>query len=154
MKVLRRTKDGLVLHLGKREKQLLFGLLRLYPCVPPAHQPISKTGSLPELEASQALLDEALAEQRAENKKQLQAFLSDPNCFAEDASGWRMTLSPAVLEWLLQIVNDIRVGSWINLGSPEEKLEVLTPKTAPHVWAMQMAGYIQMELLEALRPAP
>jgi len=52
---------------------------------------------------------------------------------------------------LLQVLNDVRIGSWIELGSPERPLEALGAKTAPAVWAMEMAGAFQMSLLELLR---
>jgi hypothetical protein len=99
---------------------------------------------------NQRLLEEAVAEQRAANKKQLQTLLTDPRRFADTETGCRMTLSPADMEWLLQVLNDIRIGSWVRLGSPEERLEKLTLKTAPHFWAMEMSGYFQSRLLEAL----
>jgi hypothetical protein len=70
--------------------------------------------------------------------------------FVENQAAWRLVLSPADVEWLLQILNDIRVGSWLMLGSPEEELEVLSEKNAPHLLAMHMSGHFQMELLEAL----
>ena len=89
--------------------------------MPPAHQLLSKAGRLPDPEANQQLLDEALAEQRAENRRQLQALLADPRRFAHTETGARLSLSPAEVEWLLQVLNDIRVGSWVRLGSPDDK---------------------------------
>ena len=118
--------------------------------MPSAHHVLSKSGRLPDAEANQQLLDEALAEQRAENKKQLQALLADPRRFEHTETGARLSLSPAEAEWLLQVLNDIRVGSWVILGSPEEKPAELTAANAPHFLAMEMAGYFQMQLLEAL----
>jgi hypothetical protein len=107
---------------------------------------------LPDAEASQRLLDEALTEQRSENKNQLKAFLEAPQRFQERETGCRFALSSSEAEWLLQILNDIRVGSWIILGSPEQKsqLRLLNEQTAPHFWAMEMAGCFQMELLAGL----
>ena len=103
-------------------------------------------------DSSQRLLEESLAEQRAENKRQIQAFLTDERRFEPAETGWRFSLSAAELEWLLQVLNDVRVGSWIQLGSPDEKLEtkLLNDKTAPHFWAMEMAGHFQMGMLAAL----
>lgn len=150
MKVHRTAKDKLVFQLGRRERDLLLRLLRLYPCVPPAHQPASRTGAVPEPEETQRLLDEALAEQRAENRQLLQGLLADPQRYQVTTTGCRLTLSPGDLEWLLQILNDIRVGSWVQLGAPEEKLESLDETTAPHYWAMEMSGLFQMQLLAAL----
>jgi len=149
VKILR-AEDKYVFQLFRREKQLLIALLKLYPCITSVQQ-LSQSAALPE--ASQRLLEEALSEQRAENKRQVQALLKDPNRLQPTDTGCRLKLSPGELEWLLQILNDIRVGSWVQLGSPEQKMELalLNDKTAPHLWAMEMAGYFQMELLAAIR---
>jgi hypothetical protein len=153
VKLLRSTDDHLVFQLGKREKRLLLDVLKLYPRIPPAHQKLTKSGRLSDQEASQKLLDEALAEQRADHKRQLQAFLADPNRFQESDTGCLLSLSAVDLEFLLQILNDIRVGSWIILGSPDpiSELKLLNPRTGPDLWAMEMSGYFQMHLLESLQ---
>ena len=150
-----RTSDKFVFHLGKRETHLLMDLLKLYPRVPSAHQRLSKSKSLPDPDVNQRLLDEALAEHRAENKKQLQAFLADPRRSKTTEAGHRLCFSEAELEWFLQVLNDIRVGSWLRLGSPEPKLDLtaFSPENAPHYWAMEMAGNFQMQLIEALENA-
>jgi hypothetical protein len=144
----------LVFHLEKREKQLLIEVLKLYPRIPPAHQPLSKSRCVPDPDASQTLLDEALAEQRQENKKQLEALLAAPYRFRETQAGCHLSLSASELEWILQILNDIRVGSWVRLGSPEKKIKELNERTAPDIWAMELAGSFQMQLLEAVNPKP
>jgi hypothetical protein len=151
MKLVKATNSRLVFELGQREKRSLPQILKLYPCVPPAHHVLSKSGRLPDGVANQQLLDEALAEQRAENKKRVQALLADPRRFEPAESSARLSLSPVELEWLLQVLNDVRVGSWVILGSPENKPSELNPTTAPHFLAMEMAGYFQMQLLEALQ---
>jgi len=140
------------LHLGKHEKELMFGLLKLYPQVPSAYQPLSKSTNLPDQEPNQKLLDEALAEQRAENKKQLERLLANRRRSVETEAGHRLSLSAGDIEWLLQILNDIHVGSWVLLGSPDDRNETmrLTARTAPHFVAMKMAGDFQAGLLEAL----
>jgi hypothetical protein len=152
VKLIRSSADHLLFQLGKRERQLLLAILKLYPCIPSAHQSLSKAGTVPEPEASQRLLDEALADQQRENRRHLETLLADPHRFSESTEGWRLALSPADLEWLLQILNDIRVGSWILLGSPDDRLKSLNPETAPHFWAMEMSGHFQMQLLQALQP--
>jgi hypothetical protein len=150
VKLVLATKDKLVFLLGPRERRSLPQILNLYPRVPPAHHVLSKSGRLPDAEANQRLLDEALAEQRAENKKQVQALLADPRRFEQTETGARLSLSRAEADWLLQMLNDVRVGSWVILGSPEGKPGEVTIATAPHYIAMEMAGYFQMQLLEAL----
>jgi hypothetical protein len=150
VKLIRRSETKLIFHLGQREGSLLLQILKRYPRIPPAHQPLSKSGLLPNQQESQKLLDEALAEQRADSKKQLQALLADGRHFQKLDVGFRLSLSPAEAEWLLQVLNDIRVGSWIILGSPEGRLEGLNAKTAADFWAMEMAGAFESVLLEAL----
>jgi hypothetical protein len=150
VKLVRAAKDQFVFQLGAEEKHVLLHLLKLYPRLPPAHHRLSKEGRLPDPEASQRLLDEALAEQRAESKKKLHALLADPQRLKQNPHGWRLSLSSTEIEWLLQVLNDIRVGSWVLLGSPEEHLKTFNAQTAPHFWAMEMAGAFQMELLHLL----
>jgi hypothetical protein len=150
VKLIRRTDAKVLFHLGQREGNLLVQVLKRYPRVPSAHQRLSKSGLLPNQQENQRLLDEALAEQRADCKKQLQALLADPRRLRKVAAGFRLALSEPDTEWLLQVLNDIRVGSWIFLGSPEGKLEGLSATTAADFWAMELAGAFQMELLQAL----
>ena len=150
-----RSSDKFVFHLGKRETHLLMDLLKLYPQVPSAHHRLSKSKSLPDPETNQRLLDDALVEHRAESSKQLQALLADPRRSKTTDSGHRLSFSEAELEWFLQVLNDIRVGSWVRLGCPEPKLDLtaFSPENAPHYWAMEMAGHFQMQLIEALEGA-
>lgn len=150
MKLIRTAKDKLVFHLSRSETQLLCGLLRLYPCIPPAHHKLSKSGQVPDPDSSQRLLDEALTEQRLENARQLADWLADPRRFAEDQTGCKLSLAPTEVERLLQVLNDIRVGSWIRLGSPEEKLEAAVLTNKRDFWAMEMSGFFQMRMLEAV----
>jgi hypothetical protein len=142
--------DDLVFEIGRREKTLLIELLKLYPLVPPAHHRISTSVDTPAVESNQHLLEEALTEHRNENKKQLDAMLQEPHRFEETPTGYRLRLSPYQLEWLLQVLNDVRVGSWLRLGSPDEKQGKrvsLSPRNARYLWAMELAGHFQQALL-------
>jgi hypothetical protein len=150
MKLIRSDRNRLVYQLSNRDKQWLLKVLDRYPLIPPARQPLSQSADLRDPEASQRLLDEALAEQRAQNRRRLQKLLQDSRRLKQVQSGWHLVLSPGDREWLLQILNDVRVGSWILLGSPENDLSNFewNDRTAPHAVAMEMAGLFQMRLLE------
>lgn len=150
MKLLRNANQLYLFELGYREKELLVQILELYPRIPPAAHRLSKRGRLPDLDAGQRLLEEALLEHRAENRRQLQALLNEPRRLTSTPTGWQLTLSTGDLEWLLQVLNDIRVGCWVNLGSPETRIPPLTEKNAPDLWAMEIAGSFQMRFLEAV----
>ena len=157
MKLIKREETNFVFHVGKREKRLLFDVLKLYPLVPAAHHRVSKASDTKRIEECQKLLEEALAERRGENKKQLLAMLNEQQRFQETDSGHRLTLSGAQIEWLLQVLNDIRVGSWLVLGEPDEKhgkpIELNT-KNVRYYAAMEFGGLFQTILLEALHERP
>jgi hypothetical protein len=148
VKLIGSENDQFQFQLAFREQEVLAQVLRLYPQIPASSQPLSKTAGLEE--SNQRLLDEALAESRSQNKRELDALLADPRRFSQQDTGWRLVLSAEDVERLLQILNDIRIGSWIRLGSPEVPLSALTPESAPHFWAMEMAGSFQMHFLELL----
>jgi hypothetical protein len=155
VRLLRFENDKYVFRLGKGEKELLAVVLSLYPVVPPAHQAISKSAEIAS-KTNQRLLDEALAEQRSENKKLVTSFLADNKRFHETEISVRMTITPAEMEWLLQVLNDIHVGSWILSGSPDEDAPDpdSTEKNARHIGAMELARWFQLDLLAGLNRSP
>jgi hypothetical protein len=153
VKLIKADGDRLVFQIGKREQRILLEVLKFYPVLPAQYQPLSR-GAVPAIaEENQRLLDEAITEQRQQNRKQLDELLNDPHWFQEHEEGYRFTLSPVQTEWLLQVLNDVRVGSWLILGSPDEphsKTIKMTDRNSHYLWAMEMGGYFQYRLLEAL----
>ena len=144
--------DHFTFEIGRREKRLLLEVLKLYPLVPSSHHRLTMSGDAAEAAPAQKLLNEALAEQKHENKKQLELMLNEGGRFTESDSGYRFILSQHQLEWLLQVLNDIRVGSWLILGEPDEKKgkrSVVKLESAVYLWAMELSGYFQSVLLEA-----
>jgi len=151
VKLLRASRHRLTFLLASQEKQVFGQLLELYPRILPAHHRVSKSASSPHPEESQRLLDEELAEQRAAHKKQIRTLLNHPERFEPAEKGeWRLSISRTEGEWLLQVLNDIRVGSWLNLGSPEDIRAAFNDNTAADFWAMEVSGFFQIQLLGAL----
>jgi hypothetical protein len=151
VKFLKTDKGKCHFQMAAKEKALLFQILRLYPVIPAAYQRLSKSEDKPE---DQELLTEALAEQRAQNRKQLLAMIKAKSRFRKNKKGWRFTMPAARMDWLLQVLNDVRVGSWLALGSPdgpEKMFAALNSQSAPNFWAMEIAGHFQGVLLEALQ---
>lgn len=151
MKLLRAGKDGHVFHLGQREQQLLLETLKLYPLVPASHHRLSKRHNARQSDEDQRLLEEALAEQRQANRQQVMAMLNEPKRFRAIKAGFELTLTPPQVEWLLQVLNDVRVGSWLALGEPEpgEEPEV-TKQNVKYLLALELCGLFQSVLLAAL----
>ena len=104
-------------------------------------------------ESHQRLLDEAIAEHRVENKRQLEAMLAEDGRFTPTEAGFQFSANRSQIEWLLQVLNDIRVGSWLILGEPDEKkgkpLRV-TPDNTQYVFALEACSHFQSDLLRAL----
>ena len=153
MTLIKTDNKNLVFQIGKREKRILLEVLKFYPVMPAKYQSLSKETPAVALEDNQRLLEEALTEHRRENRKQLEIMLNEPRRFKENAEGFLLTLGVAQMEWLLQVLNDVRVGSWIILGCPDEKHRKaikLTERNSHYLWAMEMGGYFQSTLLDAL----
>ena len=154
MKLIQRDGESFRFHISKREKGLLFEVLKLYPLIPIAHHRVSQTAAAPHVTESQKLLEGALADRTRENKRQLLLMLNQEARLQETAGAHRLTLSASQMEWLLQVLNDIRVGSWLVLGEPDEKkgkpIEV-TDENARYYAAMEFCGLFQMTLLDAFQ---
>jgi hypothetical protein len=154
VKLLRANKKSLVFLLSESEKAVLLDILELYPCIPPGHRRHrlhARAAVSSDLE-NQCLLEEALAEQRAKTKRQLEGWMKSPTTFKATPAGAELHLRTGDLDWLLQVLNDVRVGSWIALGEPEELPRDLPADSAAalHACAMELAGLFQMTLLEIL----
>ena len=151
MKLLRQTKAGWKYHLNQREGECLRSLLQQFPITAPTSAQISKTDADPESGEREMLLNESLAEHRKELKKQAMNLLA-PGKFKGGERGYLLTLSQEEREILLQILNDIRVGSWRALGEPED-LEPETPPKSEREQVfynlMNLAGYFEVAFLHA-----
>ena len=132
---------------------MLFEVLKLYPLISATHHRLTKAARTAKHDENQRLLEESLTAQREENRKNVRAMLDEPGHFKEMASGLQLTLSGPEIEWLLQVLNDVRVGSWIALGAPDpeqgEKI-VFSEKILPHFRMMELAGAFEMVFLDAL----
>ena len=147
-----------MLQLGRDEKPAFVDLLGRYPVVPETHQKLSRSRALGADNEHQQLLDDALHEQRVELQARVRQWLDEPGRFRRVKSGFNFTLLRTDTDWLLRVLNDVRVGSWLQLGAPEEmpgSKDLLGYHPAQlRAWlGMELSGKFQMELLSALEPA-
>ena len=155
MKLLSRDDNRCVLQFTTQEKDLLLGLLPQYPKLPADHHQASRNG---DADADvQALLADALTEQRKKNRAAAQSLLADTARFEPEGEDWLLTLTDAEIEWFLQVLNDLRVGSWLALDSPQQdddgsyiNFENVTAENVTDIWTMEICGALQYELLKAL----
>lgn len=162
MKLIERSAERLVFGLGARERTFLERLLSYYPIAPESSQPLTRE-SRPELAEAEALLHESLREQKQELTGWLRLHLCEGEALRRTSTGWRLTLEGSEFERLLQVLNELRVGAWSRLGSPEviDSEELANGSETAQLHAiMTLAGQFQMVLLHALEadsgagPAP
>ena len=80
-------------------------------------------------------------------------WLAAPGRFAAHGKGYRVTLQRADLEWLLQVLNDVRVGSWLILGCPdpdEGPAPEVNEANAKYIFLLELSSHFQCVLLEAV----
>lgn len=150
MRFLGPAGEGYSLEFTHEEKALLLHLLSLYPLVPQSYHQLTRDKKLPKRDENQQLLDEALLAQREQNRKEVSALIQDPQRFLESGGKFLAGFQRTEMEWLLQVMNDVRVGCWIALGSPgyETRKKSKPGKEAlRHMMFMELAGAFEMFFL-------
>jgi len=153
VKFIQTNRGKFVFSITPQEKGLLDEILRLYPLIPAEHHRLSRKSNIVQPNDHQRLLEESLAARREANRKNVQAMLGKAGHFQTTDSGSQLTVSGPEIEWLLQVLNDVRVGSWIALGSPDteqDKKLVFNNKMLPHFRMMELAGAFETVFLNAL----
>ena len=153
MKLVQKRGKSFTFHVGTREKRLLFQVLGLYPLIPNTHHRLSRFTGPEEIADAQRLLEEALAAQKRDSRKQLETMLAEPGRFKVASDGFRFALNRTQAEWLLQVLNDVRVGSWLMLGEPDEKSSrkvEIDEKATRYLLAMEYCALLQSVLLRAI----
>lgn len=135
------------------ERNILEAILERYPVLDPGYQQISRYMDSEETKETQELLEECMSDQQRESRNFVNQILMEGSrqLFEVGDHNWELTLSSEERETLLQILNDIRVGFWLELGSPEEtspnNSDQLTAEQESK-WALfQFTGYFQSNLL-------
>jgi hypothetical protein len=155
VKLVKHDDTAFTFLIGKRERDLLIALLLRYPVLSTNHFRARHPARTAEAGSDDDLLREALADQQKESRKHLEDWLKVEGRFTASDPGFNFTLTSAEVEWMLQVLNDIRVGSWVQLGAPDGKAPPpapLTEQTMQLAWALEMAGLFQHAFLQALEP--
>jgi hypothetical protein len=152
VRLVRTKEGGWTWHLSRPEWSLLAAIGSLFPLVPPEHHQVTHSGQGRSVPIDPALLQESLAAHTAELRARVQGWIRD----IRQPPGRKalvMQLTATDLEHWLQVLNDVRVGSWLSLGCPDQAalrgLE-LTPANERHLFLMEFCGSVQARLLEAL----
>ena len=155
MKITRQQEGPFHLSLNQDEWATLMDLLTQYPRTPSHHHRLQPDGKGdPALKESEQWLKESIANHQTERTRQLKEWVQhlEPE-MSEDGEAFQLTFDADRAEWLVEILNDIRVGCWLALDCPSP--EDLTGKRwksedVPNLWSMEISGIYQSVLLKAL----
>lgn len=153
MKLVKTEGGNLIFALSQRERALLTEVLRQYPLVPVSHHKLTRAAGSKVSTDDQALLEDAMSAQKVAQKGRVGEWLGHQARFAPQGPGFRVTISRADAEWLLQVLNDVRVGSWLALRCPDPddgKVPSVDESTARFAFLMELSGHFECVLLEAL----
>jgi len=123
---------------------MLIHVLRQFPAGDQPIAPVSKSGDAAKLMEQEAMLAEAMADQRAQHRHLVDAFLGEQGRFEEVKGGFHLRLSTEQTDWLLQVLNEVRVGLWVKAGRPEKMRSLVLGGELEPVLSMELAAHFQM----------
>lgn len=139
------------IHFSRREAMILRHVLSLYPLLNPDYHRLSQKPD-PRIGPGQKMLEDAMSEQHRRIKSEISAMMEP---LQEKHPGQiSLRLDGGQLERFLRALNDVRVGSWVRLGKPDIENRAalqMDENNAPFFQVMEVSGYFEMEILEALR---
>ena len=152
MNLVGREGEAYRFRLGRAEKAALCALLKRYPLTPARHHRLTRSRK-PNPAADQELLDESTAAHRRTSQRRVQRLLSRRDRFRVEGNQYEITFDREEIEWLLQVLNDVRVGTWVILGCPDPdqgKPPEPVPDLERNLVDMDLAAHFECRLLEAL----
>lgn len=153
MRVFEKTDSALVLELGLAETDFLKQILADYPLVADESRRFSAFADANEVRENVQLLQSSLHEHTQSNRAKLRAWLASTETWKPFADRTLLFLKTEDCSWFLQILNDLRIGSWQKLDcpNPEEFDSVeLNRENAHPLLAMKISGFLQTLILNAL----
>lgn len=157
MKLLSRQPGRLVFQLRSQDRNSLRGLLRLGSECRRSAPRITRGPMECVPDDAEAMLAEALAEQRASDRNSVLAWLEDGGRCQPGKGGFGLTLTEAEFEQLLQALNHAKMSFWESLGCPDPDAPSLAPETPRNqtlAYAIELANLYIGFLVESVAGGP
>jgi len=151
--LIERDEEGVVFSIEPEELEALRWALLAFPVDSDAEFEISRYSEGREIDEARELLLSAHEDWETSLELRIAEFVEDESRLEPMDGALRMALSFEEIEWALQALNAVRVGSWRRLGCPEslEDLDEAEEPNADH-FMMEVCGMFQSCLLYALDP--
>lgn len=155
MKLLKKIGEKFVFELLLEEKELLVKIIELYPLLDHEKLEFSKTIKDDQISQSKKILTDALKEFQETNKRLIRELFENSDVLKpkQNSDYYILELNGDQIERLLQVINDIRVGTWQKLGCPDLENREEFVHSADDVFAiyvMDICEYFEYYLLKAL----
>ena len=155
MNVTRQEDGQFELRMEEEEWRSLCQLLSQYPLTPADHHSLnSKNNPDPGLKESDQWLRDSVSKHQTDRELQIKQWIQGIEPVDSDEGHLYPVLFDAErADWLIEILNDLRVGSWMSLNCPApETLSDKSPDSEewPRIWIMEVSGMNQSILLQAL----
>lgn len=155
MKVIRQQDGHFEIRMDEEEWVALSDLLAQYPLTPPDHHSLnSKTNPDPDLVESDQWLRDSVSNHHLDRENQIKQWIQRVQPVEKgNHLEYQVSFAPERADWLIEILNDLRVGSWKALNCPTpEALSEQSWKSEdwPKLWTMEASGMYQSILLKAL----
>ena len=150
MRVTAASRHEVSIELSETEANFIAEALSSYPLVSNENRELTKSSDSAMLAEATDLLRGSLDDWTQQTRTRLQDWLNAPGTLSRSEKDWRLRISSDDSEWLLPVLNDLRVGSWHQLKCPDqEALQQLTlsPEVIRPLWTMELTGILQSILL-------
>ncbi len=155
MKVIRQEGGQFELQMEEEEWESFSDLLAQYPLTPADHHSLnSKSNPDPDLKESEQWLRDSVSNHQTDREAQIKKWIQSIKPSNNDADlMYPISFDPERADWLIEILNDLRVGSWMSLDCPsadELSGKSWESKGWPRIWIMEASGMYESILLQAL----
>ena len=153
MRLHKRSEKATIIALSETETTFLKKTLVNYPLVSNESRELTRSEDHEDLEEDTELLRSSLQELTDHSQKKLTEWIASDEILALVDDEWRLSVPNEDMDWFLQILNDLRVGSWQQLDCPspdEIKALPLSPDIIEPLWTMELTGLLQSFLLRSL----
>ena len=146
MKLVKHTGYLWEYELDEKEAVVLKSLLNHFPFTKSFPSKMSKGTHDAQSLDREILLNSSLSTHRGGLEKAAKKLARES--LSEGLSNWSLKLKPDEQETMLQILNDIRIGAWRELGEPEDTQQKPVPPAQFQLWnLMNLAGYFESGLI-------
>ncbi len=150
MRIEHRGEDALTLWMESGESILLRSWLEEYPMMSGEDRTLSERSAIPRKEEFDQQLRSCLQEHAQSNQDRLRRWMEEDWTSRPDCALLR--IGDQDRDWLLQVLNDLHLGNWKKLGSPdapdmERILDRVKPLSKEHLHLMGFYLTMRMQAM-------